>query len=51
MRRRRPEGTLERMLRAYQEHRSGTDESFQDFSRRYSIDGLLALFEQQAVTA
>ena len=42
---------LERMLRSFQDHRLNLDESFQDFTRRYSTDDLLAVFQQQAMTA
>jgi ferredoxin-nitrite reductase len=41
-------GTIERMLKAYLANRTGTQESFADFTRRYDIDALKALFETQA---
>jgi ferredoxin-nitrite reductase len=40
--------TIERMLKAYLANRTGTQESFADFTRRYDIDALKALFETQA---
>jgi ferredoxin-nitrite reductase len=40
--------TIERMLKAYLDNRAGTQESFTDFTRRYEIDALKALFEAQA---
>lgn len=42
---------IERMLRAFQEHRAGPDETFHHFTKRHATEDLLALFEQQAVTA
>jgi ferredoxin-nitrite reductase len=37
--------TIERMLKAYLANRSGTGETFADFTRRHDIDALKALFE------
>ncbi|MGH2031987.1 hypothetical protein, partial [Acinetobacter baumannii] len=38
---------IERMLRGYLATRLGPDESFRDFSRRYSIEELQGLFAAQ----
>jgi len=40
--------TIERMLKAYLANRTGTQESFADFTRRHDIDALKTLFETQA---
>jgi len=40
--------TIERMLKAYLANRTGTQESFADFTRRHDIDALKALFDTQA---
>src|SRR6516164_9283985 len=39
---------IERMLKAYLANRTGTQESFADFTRRHDIDALKTLFETQA---
>ena len=36
------------MLKAYLANRTGTQESFADFTRRHDIDALKTLFETQA---
>ncbi len=41
--------TVERMLQAYLAHRASADESFLTFTRRYEVDALKTMFEQQAV--
>ena len=41
---------VERMLRAYMEHRESTDEPFNDFVRRHPADVLKTLFEQDSST-
>ncbi len=41
---------LERMVRAYLDHRVTPDESFADFTRRQTIEELLALFEDAAAS-
>ncbi|QDU60504.1 Sulfite reductase [ferredoxin] [Planctomycetes bacterium Pan216] len=40
-------GRLESLLKVYMQRRDSDDESFRDFSRRHSIDDLLAMTEQQ----
>lgn len=40
---------IEGMLRGYQENRIGSAESFQDFTRRFEIDALRAMFEPSSV--
>ena len=40
--------TIERILKAYLANRTGTQESFSDFTRRHDIDTLKTLFEMQA---
>ena len=40
--------TIERILKAYLANRTGTQESFADFTRRHDIDTLKTLFEMQA---
>ena len=40
--------TIERILKAYLANRTGTQESFADFTRRHDIDTLKTLFETQA---
>ncbi|HWE04925.1 MAG TPA: NirA family protein [Tepidisphaeraceae bacterium] len=42
---------IERMLRAYLDHRSAENEAFGDFAKRYTIDQLRELFDQQPVNA
>jgi ferredoxin-nitrite reductase len=42
---------VERMVRAYLEHRTGAAESFGSFSRRYSIEQLKDLFDARLETA
>ena len=42
---------IERMLRAYLEHRTIETEAFQDFAKRHTIDQLRILFDQQPVNA
>jgi ferredoxin-nitrite reductase len=44
-------GKIERMLRAYLEHRTSENEAFQDFAKRHTIEKLQDLFEQQTVNA
>src|SRR6516225_5690740 len=39
--------TIERMLKAYLANRTGTQESFADFTRRHQVDALKAMFERQ----
>ena|SRR5437588_5028242 len=41
--------TIERMLRAYLENRTGTGESFREFVMRYPTEQLLEMFDQHAV--
>ena len=40
--------TIERILKAYLANRTGTQESFADFTRRHDIDTLKTLFDMQA---
>jgi ferredoxin-nitrite reductase len=40
---------VERMLKAYLDHRASADESFLAFTRRHEVDALKTLFETQAV--
>ena len=42
---------IERMLRAYLDHRTGENEAFQDFAKRHTIEQLRDLFDQQTVHA
>jgi ferredoxin-nitrite reductase len=42
-------GTVERMLKAYLDHRASDQETFFAFTRRHELDALKAMFERSAV--
>ena len=42
---------IERMLRAYLEHRETTDDSFNDFVRKHPTDALKAWFEESQLVS